>query len=122
MLDFPFQDGVGLEANHVTISFFLQPTVQGRVGKGRIATKELRNIQVAIPIQFSTSALDLSQGLGVLVFMQDEWEQLDVNCIRVTAIPGLCIFGGNISYNTDDLDTLYEVFNMSSPLKLVQEE
>jgi len=39
LLDFPFQDGVGLEANHLTISFFLQPTVQGRVGKGRIARK-----------------------------------------------------------------------------------
>ena len=38
-------------------------------------------------LQYSTSALDLSQGLAVLVFMQHEWEQLDVNSIRVTMIP-----------------------------------
>ena len=38
-----------------------------------------------------------------------------MNSIRVTTIPGLCIFGGDTSCNTDDLDALYEVFNTQVP-------
>lgn len=50
MLDFPLQDRVGLNANGVVTTFFLQHSVQPRVGKGGIATKELGDAQVAIPI------------------------------------------------------------------------
>ena len=50
VLDFPLQDRIGFEANHVAISFFLQQTVQCRIGKGRITTKEFGGIQVAIAL------------------------------------------------------------------------
>jgi len=41
MLEFPLQDHVGLDANGVVITSFLQHSVQRRIGKGGIATKEL---------------------------------------------------------------------------------
>ena len=50
MLDFPLQDRVGLEAYGVAISFFLQYSVQRWIGEGRIATKKLGDVQVAISL------------------------------------------------------------------------
>ena len=52
VLDFPLQNGIGLDANGVVITFFLQQTVQCRIGKGRIAAKEFGDAQVAIPLRF----------------------------------------------------------------------
>jgi len=39
VLDLPLQNGIGLDANGVVITFFLQQMVQCRIGKGRIAAK-----------------------------------------------------------------------------------
>ncbi len=50
VLDFPLQNGIGLDANGVVITFFLQQTVQCRIGKGRITAKEFGDAQVAIPL------------------------------------------------------------------------
>jgi len=50
VLDFPLQHGVGLKATHVAITFFLQHSIQRRIGKRRIAAKELGDIQVGIPL------------------------------------------------------------------------
>ena len=52
MLDFPIQDRVGLEAYGVEITLFLQHSVQCRIGKGGIPTKELRDVEVTIPIDY----------------------------------------------------------------------
>ena len=52
MFDFPFQDGVGFETNGVKVTFFLQHSVQRRIGEGGIATKEFRDVQVTIPIDY----------------------------------------------------------------------
>jgi hypothetical protein len=52
VLDFPLQDGVGLETKGVEITFFLQYSIQRWNGKGRIATKELLDVEVTIPIDY----------------------------------------------------------------------
>lgn len=49
-VQFLLQHGIGFEANGVAIAFFLKQAVQCRLGKGRVTAKELRNVQVAIPL------------------------------------------------------------------------
>ena len=66
MLNFPLQDRVRLEANRVAIAFFLQQTVQGWIGKGRIAAKELWDIQVAIPLDHRQQHSPPELGTGVI--------------------------------------------------------
>ena len=50
MLGFSLQDRVGLDASGVVITYFLQHSVQRRIGKGDIAIKELGAAQMAIPL------------------------------------------------------------------------
>jgi hypothetical protein len=52
MLDFPLQDRIGLKANGVKITFFLQHSVQCRIGKGGIPTEELLDVEVTIPSDY----------------------------------------------------------------------
>jgi hypothetical protein len=49
-LDFRLQHGVGFDPNGVKITFFLQQSVERPLGEGRVATKELGDAQVAIPL------------------------------------------------------------------------
>ncbi len=50
MFDFPLQNGIGLETHGIEITFFLQQTMQGRIGEGHITAKELRRVQMTIPL------------------------------------------------------------------------
>ena len=70
VLDFPLQDRIGFEANHVAISFFLQQTEQRWVGKGRITTKEFGNVQVAIPLDHRQQHPSPELGAGVIAASQ----------------------------------------------------
>ena len=50
MLDFPFQHGVGLDADSVLVALVFQQPQQLRQGEGRIAPEELGNLQVAVAL------------------------------------------------------------------------
>ena len=50
VLDFSLRNGICLDANGVVITFFLQQTAQHWIGKGRVAAKELGDIQMVIPL------------------------------------------------------------------------
>ena len=72
MLDFPLQYGVGLDANGVVITLFFQKTVQCRIGKRRIAPKELRDVEAAIPLDHRKQGTPSELCAGVIAAPQHD--------------------------------------------------